>query len=66
MSEALQTFNEDDEQKVSTKLLGAHVGEDIYWKFKGEAAKRKESMAEAITHAALMYIEAEEAGDNND
>lgn len=66
MSEALQLFSEDDGQKVNTKLLGAHVGEDIYWKFKGEAAKRKESMAEAITHAALMYIAAKEAEDNND
>lgn len=42
--------------EAETKMLGAHVEEDLYWDFKQEVTKRKESMADAITHAARMYI----------
>lgn len=40
-----------------TKLLGAQVPEDIYWKFKETASTRKETMQEAIINAALMYMD---------
>lgn len=39
-----------------TKMLGAHVPESVYWAFKKAAAGRKESLQDAIKHAALMYI----------
>lgn len=40
------------------KMLGAKVPADVYWEFKRQAAMRKEGMAEALTHAALLYINA--------
>lgn len=39
------------------KFLGASVPADLYWAFKGEASTRKESMQEAIIHAARLYID---------
>lgn len=64
MSEALKATMPAEEP--STKLLGAHVDEDIYWEFKNKAAKRKEPMVDAIRHAALMYIHAEGGEKKND
>lgn len=43
-----------------TKMLGAHVPEDVYWRFKTAVSNRKETMGDAILHAALMYIDAED------
>jgi hypothetical protein len=39
------------------KMLGALVPPDVYWKFKEMVTKRKESMQEAMMHAAMLYIE---------
>lgn len=46
------------EKEECTKMLGAHVSLDLYWEFKQEVAKRQENMADAIAHAARMYIDA--------
>lgn len=46
--------SEDEE----TRMLGAHVPEELYWDFKNAAAKRKEHLKNAIAHAARMYIDA--------
>lgn len=48
------TKNSTEEE---TKLLGAQIPESIFWRFKSVAAERKESMAEAILNAAMLYIE---------
>lgn len=48
------------EECLETKMLGAHVDVALYWAFKGEAAKRQETMAEAIAHAARMYLDTSE------
>lgn len=40
-----------------SKMLGALVPSDIYWKFKAAANGRKEQMQEAILNAALLYID---------
>lgn len=53
-----QTPNEAQGEVLETKMLGAHVDIELYWQFKGEAAKRKESMADAVTHAVRMYLDA--------
>ena len=45
--------------KQDGKSLGAVVPEQLYWDFKDAAAKRKESMQEAIIHAARMYVDVE-------
>jgi hypothetical protein len=45
----------DDEP---TKMLGAHVPEEVYWEFKAAAGKRKEQLKDALCHAARMYIDA--------
>lgn len=42
------------------KLLGAQVDESVYWEFKKVASKRKETMQEAIVHAALLYMDLKE------
>jgi hypothetical protein len=56
-SEALQLVVEEDEVEV-TKMLGAHVSKELYWKFKGAAAERGEQLKDAVAHAARMYIDA--------
>lgn len=43
-------------EEAETKMLGAHVEEDLYWDFKQEVTRRKETMSDAIAHAARMYI----------
>lgn len=48
----------DCTEEEATKMLGAHVSEDLYWEFKNAAAKRKEPLKVAICHAARMYIDA--------
>lgn len=45
-------------ESTNTKLLGAHVDEDVYWAFKKAAAMRGETSKEAILHAAYMYMDA--------
>lgn len=45
------------EEKCETKMLGAHVDIELYWEFKKEVASRQETMADAIAHAARMYID---------
>lgn len=45
-------------QAEETKMLGAHVAEDLYWAFKKAAAGRNEQLKDAIAHAARMYIDA--------
>lgn len=47
-----------------TKMLGAHVPEEIYWKFKTVASNRKETMGDAILNAALLYMSVEDAGES--
>jgi len=47
--------NKPDE--TDTKMLGAKVPTDIYWKFKEAAARRGERMEEAMLNAALLYID---------
>ncbi len=49
----------NDAKSTATKMLGGLVPEDIFWKFKEIASKRKESMQEAILNAAMLYIEIE-------
>lgn len=44
-------------EEETTKMLGAHVPEELYWEFKNAAAKRKEPLKDAIAHAARMYID---------
>jgi len=41
----------------STKMLGGLIPEDIFWKFKEIASKRKESMQDAVLNAAMLYID---------
>jgi hypothetical protein len=48
------------EETECTRMLGAHVDESLYWEFKQAVTNRKESMVEAITHAAKMYIDIKE------
>lgn len=48
------------EESECTRMLGAHVDESLYWDFKQAVANRKETMVEAITHAAKMYIDIKE------
>lgn len=45
--------------REGTNMLGGLVPTEIYWEFKRAASVRKESMATAIMHAALLYIDAE-------
>ena len=45
-------------EDVETKMLGAHVEQDLYWAFKQAAAGRNEPLKLAIRHAAMMYIDA--------
>lgn len=57
----------DDIETVDTtkaKLLGAKVAENIYWEFKKVASARKETMQEAIIHAAMLYMDLKEASDD--
>lgn len=49
-----------DDVKEKEKFLGASVPEDLYWEFKGCASNRKESMQDAIIHAARLYVDIEE------
>lgn len=51
-------------EAIEQKLLGAKVDADIYWAFKKIASQRKENMQEAIVHAAMLYIELKEEGEN--
>lgn len=39
-----------------TKNLNTKVDTDLYWDFKREAAKRKETMPEAIENALRLYL----------
>lgn len=43
--------------KKEEKFLGSSVHEDLYWEFKNVAARRKETMQDAITHAVRLYID---------
>lgn len=52
------TTTEDKE----TKMLGAHVDPETYWKFKEAAAVRNEDLKVAIKHAAWLYIEVVKEG----
>jgi hypothetical protein len=56
--------NETREEAEITKMLGGQVSEALYWKFKEVASARKENIRVALTHAAIMYIEA--GGDTYD
>lgn len=40
-----------------TRMLGAHVDEELYWAFKKAAASRNEPLKSAICHAARIYID---------
>lgn len=42
------------------KLLSGYVPADIYWEFKKAASVRHEKLKDALKHAALMYIYAEQ------
>jgi hypothetical protein len=55
---AQNTASELEEEKA-TKMLGAHVDKELYWKFKQVAAIRNEDLKVAIEHAARMYIDLE-------
>lgn len=46
-----------NDNKTEGRSLGAMIPEDLYWEFKNTAARRKESMQEAIMHAAMLYID---------
>jgi hypothetical protein len=52
---------QEDNTKVTEtepkKMLGGSIPESVYWRFKEAAATRKETMVEALTNAALMYID---------
>jgi negative regulator of replication initiation len=54
------TKNKETEKIEDTKMLGGNVPESIYWDFKKKATERKETMAEAIYNAAMLYIELKE------
>lgn len=49
---------EQNNKEPKERMLGALVPDDIYWKFKGVASNRKESLKEAVFNAALLYINA--------
>lgn len=57
MAQELNQNNQNNVEDENTKMLGGSVHEDLYWKFKEVASQRKENIREAITHAAIMYIE---------
>lgn len=44
---------------TETKNLNTKVHEDLYWDFKREAAKRRESMPEAVENALKLYLSIE-------
>lgn len=50
--------NEHPNEEETTRMLGAHVPESLYWEFKKAAASRNEHLKDAIAHAARMYIDA--------
>lgn len=58
LSESVKSPEVSNIVEPSTKLLGAHIDEQVYWAFKQAAAKRGETSKEAILHAAYMYIDA--------
>jgi len=53
--------NTNNESTPATKMLGAAVDIQLYWKFKEIAASRQEDMATAISNAARLYIDLKEA-----
>lgn len=63
MSKAEQDVIRGMENERSTKLLGAHVDEQLYWQFKKEAAIRQEQMGEALENAVRLYMAVTEGGE---
>lgn len=43
-----------------TKSVGGKIPEDLFWKFKEEYTKRRETATEALVHAIRLYIDAEQ------
>lgn len=50
------------DEKKEEKFLGASVPEEIHRVFKITALQRKESMQEALIHAAMLYIDIQSDG----
>lgn len=43
--------------KEGHKMFSALVPEYLFWEFKAEASKRRESMGGALTNAILLYLD---------
>jgi hypothetical protein len=49
-------MNMAEPKNEDTTFVGGKVATELYWSFKTETAKRKESMQEGLEHAIRLYL----------